>query len=63
MEHLVSSGPRDIGVTKILTALERQLAALDALGAHIAAAHVDAAIQQLRNDQVRKPLDGNISDR
>jgi hypothetical protein len=41
-------------VQGILAALEQQLAALDALGSHIAAAHVDAAIQQLRTDLARR---------
>lgn len=35
-------------VVDILHILETQLVALDVLGAHIAAAHLDAAIQQLR---------------
>jgi hypothetical protein len=35
---------------RIGAALERQLAALDRAGAHKAAAHVDAAIHQLRRD-------------
>lgn len=38
----------------ILASLEQQLAALDHIGAHIAAAHCDAAIQQLRLDQARR---------
>ncbi len=42
--------PCDSGAHTILAALEAQLAALDRMGAHIAAAHVDAAIQQLRRD-------------
>ena len=37
---------------RILTTLESQLAELDRAGAHKAAAHLDAAIQQLRRDQV-----------
>lgn len=41
------------GAVAILSALEEQLAALDRIGAHIAAAHLDAAIQQLRIDQAR----------
>ncbi|MEP5939055.1 MAG: hypothetical protein ABJ239_12070 [Erythrobacter sp.] len=35
----------------IIHALELQLASLDQIGANIAAAHVDAAINQLRRDQ------------
>jgi len=38
----------------ILAALETQLAALDAIGAHLAAAHLDAAITQLRRDLARR---------
>jgi hypothetical protein len=53
LENQTSVTPCDTGVGSILAALEQQLAALDGLGAHIAAAHLDAAIQQLRRDQVR----------
>jgi hypothetical protein len=53
LENLTSATPCDPGVRTILAALEQQLAALDRIGAHIAAAHLDAAIQQLRRDQVR----------
>lgn len=35
----------------IVEALQRQLAELDRIGAHKAAAHLDAAIAQLRRDQ------------
>ncbi len=37
-----------VAVVPIIAALEKQLARLDDLGAHIAAAHLDAAIQHLR---------------
>ncbi|MBU2588742.1 MAG: hypothetical protein KJ872_11585 [Alphaproteobacteria bacterium] len=37
----------------IITILENQLAALDRMGAHIGAAHLDAAIQHLRLAQTR----------
>jgi len=37
---------------RILSALEHQLAELDRAGANKAAAHLDAAIQQLRRDQM-----------
>ena len=40
----------------IVAALESQIDQLDAIGAHIAAAHVDAAIQQLRFDGLRRKL-------
>ena len=46
--------PEASGVQAILASLEQQLAALDHIGAHIAAAHCDAAIQQLRLDQARR---------
>jgi len=42
--------PESSGVLTILAALEEQLAALDRIGSHIAAAHCDAAIQQLRRE-------------
>jgi hypothetical protein len=54
LENLSPTAPCDSGANAILAALEQQLAALDALGAHIAAAHVDAAIQQLRRDLARR---------
>ncbi|WP_158094285.1 hypothetical protein [Erythrobacter donghaensis] len=50
MNTLSPALPCDSGAHTILAALEAQLAALDRMGAHIAAAHVDAAIQQLRRD-------------
>jgi len=37
---------------RILDILETQLAALDRAGAHKAAAHLDASIQQLRRDEI-----------
>ncbi|MEL6708576.1 MAG: hypothetical protein AAFP79_09850 [Pseudomonadota bacterium] len=42
--------PRE-AYARILTTLETQLTALDDAGAHKAAAHLDAAIQQLHRDQ------------
>jgi len=53
LENLSSPAPDASGVQAILVALELQLAALDRIGAHIAAAHCDAAIQQLRLDLAR----------
>ncbi len=50
MENLTPDAPGDARVLAILAALERELVALDAIGAHIAAAYLDAAIQQLRRD-------------
>lgn len=45
--------PDNSGTAAILAELEKQLEALDRLGLHIAAAHLDAAIQQLRTDIAR----------
>ncbi|RNJ62933.1 MAG: hypothetical protein EDM03_00330 [Porphyrobacter sp. IPPAS B-1204] len=62
MENRPSNTPSGLGAQSdttalaVLTALEQQLAALDSLGAHIAAAHVDAAIQQLRADLARQTM-------
>jgi hypothetical protein len=42
----------------VLTALEEQLARLDALGARIAAAHVSAAVEHLRLDLLDERLAG-----
>lgn len=53
MEHLNSTAPVDTGGLAILAALEQQLAALDRRGSHVAAAYLDAAIQQLRADLAR----------
>ena len=40
----------------IMSALEEQLNQLDAMGAHIAAAHLDAAISQLQLDRLGKAV-------
>lgn len=62
MENVSSKAPSDLGALAdtpalaVLHNLEQQLAALDNLGAHIAAAHVDAAIQQVRGDLARQTL-------
>jgi hypothetical protein len=48
LENLPTPTPGDYGVGTILATLEQQLEALDRIGAHIAAAHLDAAIQHLR---------------
>jgi hypothetical protein len=50
LEKLSDAAPHDARAHAILAALEVQLTALDQIGARIAAAHVDAAIQQLRRD-------------
>lgn len=56
MNHDFSTAAGNTGVQDILIVLEAQLAALDRMGAHIAGAHLDAAIQQLRIDQARIPM-------
>jgi hypothetical protein len=50
VENLTSASPGGTGVLAVISVLETQLATLDGLGSHIAAAHLDAAIQQLRLD-------------
>lgn len=42
--------------TPIMSALEEQLNQLDAMGAHIAAAHLDAAISQLHLDRLGRAV-------
>lgn len=54
MDNHSSDALGDNGVGSILAALEEQLAALDRIGAYIAAAHLDAAIQQLRVTQAAR---------
>jgi hypothetical protein len=54
LENLSSGTPCDTDAHHIIAALEQQLAALDRRGAHIAAAHLDAAIQQFRLDCARR---------
>lgn len=54
LENLSPATPGDTGVEHILAVLQEQLARLDQLGARIAAAHLDAAIQQLRLEQARR---------
>jgi hypothetical protein len=54
LENLTPPTPGDARVPAVLAALERELAVLDQMGAHIAAAYLDAAITQLRRDQVRQ---------
>jgi NADPH-dependent ferric siderophore reductase len=53
LENTITTAPDESGLPAIIATLEQQLAALDAIGAHIGAAHLDAAIQQLRLDQAR----------
>ena len=54
VENFTPTAPGDARVPAVLAALERELAVLDQIGAHIAAAYLDAAITQLRRDQVRQ---------
>jgi hypothetical protein len=54
VENITQAAPGDPRLLAIVASLEHQLAALDAIGARIAAAHLDAAIQQLRLDQARR---------
>jgi hypothetical protein len=54
VENLQTTVPGAPCVLAALTALELELTTLDRLGARIAAAHLDAAIQQLRLDQARR---------
>lgn len=54
MENLTPTAPGHARVPAVLAALERELAILDEIGAHIAGAYLDAAIDHLRRDQVRR---------
>jgi len=46
--------PDHPALPQIIAKLEKQLVALDRMGAHIGAAHLDAAIQHLRLEQTRR---------
>lgn len=46
----VQASRKEASLGSVLAALEQQLAALDALGARVAAAHVSAAVEHLRID-------------
>jgi riboflavin synthase alpha subunit len=56
LENLSATRPGDPDIQTIVAELEQQLEALDRLGAHIAAAHVDAAVQQLRVEMARQSV-------
>jgi hypothetical protein len=56
LENTTTSEPDYSGLPAIIAALEQQLAALDAIGAHIGAAHVDAAIEHLRLELASRVL-------
>jgi hypothetical protein len=53
LENSTVSPPDRSGLPRVIAALEEQLAELDRMSLHIGAAHVDAAIQQLRLEQAR----------
>jgi len=53
LENLNPTAPATPGVAALLAALEAELEHLDQIGAHIAAAQLDAAIHQRRMDQAR----------
>jgi hypothetical protein len=46
----------EASLKSVLAALEQQLAALDALGARVAAAHVSAAVEHLRLDALEEEI-------
>jgi hypothetical protein len=54
VENCNPTMPGDPRVPAVIAALERELAILDEIGAHIAAAYLDAAIDQLRREQARR---------
>lgn len=54
MENLSSTVPGDARLPAVIAALERELAVLDELGAHIAGAYLDAAIDHLRRGQAQR---------
>lgn len=54
VEHYIPTAPGDARVPAAIAALERELAILDDIGAHIAGAYLDAAIDQLRREQARR---------
>lgn len=53
-DHPASSGA--VSLRSVLASLEEQLAALDKLGARVAAAHVSAAVEHLRLDLLDERL-------
>jgi hypothetical protein len=56
LENTPAPAPDLSVLPAIIATLEEQLAALDAIGAHIGAAHVDAAIEHLRLELARRVL-------
>ncbi|MCX9146166.1 hypothetical protein [Erythrobacter sp. WG] len=59
MQLIEKDASQPASAQAILAVLKQQLSALDRIGAHIAAAHCDAAIQQLQLDAARQAM--NIS--
>ena len=53
MNTITTPAPDRSGLPRVIAALEDQLTELDRMNLHIGAAHVDAAIQQLRLEQAR----------
>ena len=53
MNTIIAPAPDRSGLPRVIATLEDQLAELDRMNLHIGAAHVDAAIQQLRLEQAR----------
>jgi len=54
LDNTAASAPDLSGLPRVIAALEDQLAELDRMNLHIGAAHLDAAIQQLRLEQTRR---------
>jgi len=54
VENLLPTAPGDARVPCVIAALERELTILDEIGAHIAGAYLDAAIDHLRRAQSRR---------
>jgi hypothetical protein len=56
LENTPTAAPDLSVLPAIIVSPKEQLAALDAIGAHIGAAHVDAAIEHLRLELARRML-------
>lgn len=54
VENCTPTAPGLARVPAVIAALERELAILDEIGAHIAGAYLDAAIDQLRRGQAQR---------
>jgi hypothetical protein len=53
LDNITTPAPDRSGLPSVIAELENQLAELDRMNLHIGAAHLDAAIQQLRLEQAR----------